>query len=399
MGRFLFVVPPLTGHVNPTVAVAAELERRGHEVAWTGIQGETEAMLPEGATFFAATSDEVAAVSRERHNRDPNMRGAAAYKYLQEEVLAPMAKHTVDGIDAAVDSWGADVLVVDQQALGGAIVARRRALQGRPIPWATSATTSAELIDPLSGLPKVSAAMHQVRVDLQVAHGIPTDVAEQGDLRISPDLVVAYTSPHLVGEGLTEDAAAAPITYVGPATLGRPETDEFNWDLLDPAKPTVLVSLGTLNAKAGEKFWRVASDAFRDQPWQGIFVTPPELVPDAPANVVVRARVPQLAVLRRTDAVVTHAGHNTVCEALAAGLPMVVAPIRDDQPVVADQVVRACAGVRVKFARVKPEGLRAAIIQALGDEQMRAAAKRISAEFASYGGAPAAAEALESLLP
>lgn len=36
MSRFLFVVPPLTGHINPTVAVGAELTARGHEVAWAG---------------------------------------------------------------------------------------------------------------------------------------------------------------------------------------------------------------------------------------------------------------------------------------------------------------------------------------------------------------------------
>ncbi|MCD6641151.1 MAG: hypothetical protein LT071_14730, partial [Nocardioides sp.] len=315
MSRFLFVVPPLTGHVNPTIVVAAELERHGHDVAWTGIPGETEAMLPPGARFLPAASAEIAAHSVERSKRDANLRGASAYKFLQEEVLVPMAKHTVDGIDAAVDTWSPDVLVVDQQALGGAIVARRRDLV-----WATSATTSAELSDPLGGLPKVSEAMHRIRVDLQTAHGIDAEVAEQGDLRISPHLVLAYTSPQLVREQLTEAAAAAPICFVGPTTLGRPEPDDFDWQLIDPSTPTVLVSLGTLNAKAGARFWEVAAEAFRDQPWQGIFVAPPELVPDPPANVVVRPRIPQLAVLRRSDAVVTHAGHNTVCESLAAGL-------------------------------------------------------------------------------
>ncbi|MEO6629508.1 MAG: glycosyltransferase, partial [Aquihabitans sp.] len=57
----------------------------------------------------------------------------------------------------------------------------------------------------------------------------------------------------------------------------------------------------------------------------------------------------------------------TVCESLAAGLPLVLAPIRDDQPVVADQVVRAGAAVRVEFNRVKAPDLRSAILQALTD--------------------------------
>ena len=114
---------------------------------------------------------------------------------------------------------------------------------------------------------------------------------------------------------------------------------------------------------------------------------------------VVRSRVPQLAVLQRVQAVVSHAGHNTVCESLAAGLPLVVAPIRDDQPVVADQVVRAGAAVRVKFSRVRAEALREAIHQVLTDADLRAAARRISTSFAAAGGAPAAASALEALVP
>jgi MGT family glycosyltransferase len=391
--RFLFVVPPFTGHVNPTVPVAAELVARGHEVAWTGLPGVVEALLPDGAPFLPATSQEVATYVEEMAERPQELRGAAAFKFLQEEVLLPLAGAMVDGVDAAVDAFDADVLVVDQQALAGAVVARRRHM-----PWATSATTSAELVDPLAALPKVAESMHSLRVDLQVAHGIPEAEAAEGDLRLSPHLVLAYTSELLTGP-LPE---IPQVRFVGPSTLGRPEQDDFPWDRLDDpdasgARPAILVSLGTLNAEAGERFWTVAADACREQPWQGVFVAPDELVPDPPANVIVRAQVPQLALLRRMAAVVSHGGHNTVCETLAAGLPLVLAPIRDDQPVVADQVVRAGAGVRVKFARVKAPDLTAAIVTAIDDPALRAAARTLQASFAAAGGAAAAATQLESL--
>lgn len=388
MARFLFVVPPFTGHVNPTIAVAAELGRRGHDVAWTGLPGATEALLPEGARFVPATSPEVAAYVDELGDRRPDLRGAAAFKFLQEEVLLPLAAAMVEGVDAAVDAFGADVLVVDQQALAGAVVARRRGL-----PWATSATTSAELVDPLAGLPLVAEAMHRARVELQVANGVDPEVAEAGDLRVSPHLVVAYTTAELV----PDVAIDAPTCFVGSSTTGRTEVDDFPWDRLADGRPTVLVSLGTLNADAGERFWAAAADACRDAPWQAVFVAPAELVPDPPPNVVVRGRVPQLALLARVQAVVSHAGHNTVCESLAAGVPLVLAPIRDDQPVVADQVVRAGAGVRVKFTRVKAADLRSAIETALADPGLRAAAARIASSFAAAGGPVAAADALEAL--
>ncbi|MEO6629887.1 MAG: nucleotide disphospho-sugar-binding domain-containing protein, partial [Aquihabitans sp.] len=390
MARFLFVVPPFAGHVNPTVPVAAELVQWGHEVAWTGLPGSVEALLPDDAPFWAATSPEVAAYVADAGARRPDMRGAAAFKFLQEAVLLPLAAAMVDGVDAAVEAFEPDIMIVDQQALAGAVVARRRGMV-----WATSATTSGELVDPLAGLPLVATAMHRARVDLQIAHGVDPSVAALGDLRISPHLVVAYTTEALAGDV----AIAAPVAFVGPSTLGRPEIDDFPWDQLDDSRPKVLISLGTLNADAGERFFAVAAEACRDQPWQAIFVAPEAMVPHPPSGAIVRARVPQLAVLARVDAVVSHGGHNTVCESLAAGLPLVLAPIRDDQPVVADQVVRAGAGVRVKFNRVKAPDLRSAILQALTDPELRRSAAVVAASFAVAGGAQAAAEALVGLVP
>lgn len=93
----------------------------------------------------------------------------------------------------------------------------------------------------------------------------------------------------------------------------------------------------------------------------------------------------------------SHGGHNTVCEALARGLPLVVAPIRDDQPVVAQQVVAAGAGVRVRFGRVRPRDIAEAVDAVLSRPAYRAAARRIQASFAAAGGPAAAARALEEL--
>jgi len=50
--RFLFVVPPLTGHVNPTVSVARALAARGHDVAWAAHPGTVRSILRTG-TFTA----------------------------------------------------------------------------------------------------------------------------------------------------------------------------------------------------------------------------------------------------------------------------------------------------------------------------------------------------------
>lgn len=389
--RVLVVVPPLAGHVNPTVAVGAELRRRGHEVAWTGVPGATEALLPADARFLPCAPAEVGAVAGDVAQRAHGTRGAAALKFLWEDVLVPLARHMRPGLEGVVDDWAPDVVVSDQQALAGAVVAWTRDL-----PWATSATTSAQLTGPLDALPLVKRWLDDQLVSLQVEAGVAAGVARQRDLTVSPHLVLAFTTEALVGPV----PLPPQVRFVGPSLADRVEdVDGFPWEHLDGDDPGVLVSLGTLNAEAGARFWAAAAEAFDGLDARGVFVAPAGMVPAPPANVVVRPRVPQLALLERVVAVVSHGGHNTVCEALAQGRPMVLAPIRDDQPIVAAQVVAAGAGVRLTFGRIRPAPLRAAVERALADPDLAAGAARVRESFRQAGGPAEAATLVESLIP
>jgi MGT family glycosyltransferase len=388
MARFLFVVPPLSGHVNPTVSLGGELRRRGHEVAWTGLPGAVDPLLPADATFLPAGSPQAAGYVDDLRERSRGLRRAAAFKFLWENVLLPLGYAMAEGVDEVVEAWQPDVLVADQQTLAGGAVACRRRLR-----WATSATTSAELVDALAGLPRAEQWVDDQVSAFQQAIGMPEGLASNHDLRFSEHLVLVFSSRRLVGEHRSFPATYA---FVGPSISDRPEPHDFPNDWLDPALPHVLVSLGTVNDQAGERFFAVAAEALAGEPLQAVFVAPPGLVAEAP-NILVRERVPQLALLPHLDAVVSHGGHNTVCETLAHGLPLVVAPIRDDQPIVAEQVVQAGAGVRVQFGRVRPVDLRQAVRTVLDEPAYRAAAGDIRESFEAAGGAPAAASRLESL--
>jgi MGT family glycosyltransferase len=384
--KVLFVVPPLTGHVNPTVSVGRALAARGHTVAWAAHPGTVRALLPPDARVLplpeAVSAGHVAAVT----DRARTARGAAALKFLWEDFLIPLARSMRPGVDAAVTEFAPDVLAVDQQAIAGALVARQRGL-----PWATLATTSAGVVDPLAGLPQVERWLRDLLAGLAAEVG----VSSTGQVELSPHLVIAFTTAALVGP---IDRFPAHYRFVGPSIADRPEPTEFPWDALR-ARPRVLVSMGTVNAEASGRFYTTTLAALAELAAQVILVAPPELVDPstAPANFLVRRYVPQLALLAHVDAVISHAGHNTVCEALAHGLPLVVAPIKDDQPIVADQVVAAGAGLRVKFGRVQPAELRAAVERVLNEPGFRDAAGRVRASFAAAGGAEAAATALEGL--
>jgi len=94
---------------------------------------------------------------------------------------------------------------------------------------------------------------------------------------------------------------------------------------------------------------------------------------------------------------VCHAGLNTVSEALAHAVPLVLAPIAHDQPVVAAQGAAAGAGIRVRFEAAEPQRLRAALLTVLDDPSYPAAAQRLRESFRAAGGAGVAADHLVAL--
>lgn len=399
MARFLFVVPPLTGHVNPTVALGGELRRRGHEVAWVTYADVAGSILPDDATVYRIGDESYQELTESLRTRSQRLRGASALEFLWRDFLLPLALVMTPGVDDVVDRFKPDVLVVDQQTFAGALVAQRRGLV-----WVTSATTSAELVDPFQGLPKVGQWVRDGLATLQRDHGI--DPSGACDPRFSNHLVLAFTSGALTG-AVTLPDGSGPCVLVGPSLAPHDDTDprwrvgDFPIDWLGGEGHRVLVSLGTVSMGAGERFFKAAVEAVAGSSLRAVLVATPDVLGPGPLpdNVLVRPRIPQLAVLEHVDAVVTHAGHNTVCEALANGLPLVLAPIRDDQPVVADQVVRAGAGIRVRFARAGASDLRAALTAVLDEPSYRRAARAVQRSFEEAGGAPAAADALEGLLP
>jgi len=391
VGRFLVVVPPLVGHTNPTVPLGRELVQRGHAVAWAGHPEVIADLLPRGATFLpVADAVPPAIVDATNARLEKRTGGIGGFASLWETCILPLAHHMLPGTFVAVDEFRPDALLVDQHALAGAAVAEARGL-----PWATSATTSADLVDPIEALPKVAGWLHEQMAGVLVAAGVGAERAAAVDPRFSPHLLLAFTVADLVGS-----VASLPPHYafVGPSFGDRPHDPSFPWDWLEGDTPTVLVSLGTLNWKTGERFFAVVAEAFRGLDVRAVVVAPADLMPDPPPNVLLRSWVPQLALLPHLDAVVCHGGHNTVCESLSHGIPLVIAAIRDDQPIIADQVVRSGAGVRVKFTRVSPPELRAAVGAVLGDPRHRAAAARLRASLDGAGGPAAAADRLEALL-
>lgn len=365
--RFLFVVAPLFGHIAPMRGTAERLTARGHEVAWAGAGGWLREVLGPSAVVFDCAPRRFADTSL----RPPDLRGPAAFRFLVDEYLVPLATTMFPAVVDAVERYRPDVVLADQYTWAGGAAAHRVG-----VAWATSAPTTAELVEPL---PAGIAAW--------VTSRLATAVPAEPDPRWSPWLVLAYTTPDLV-----RPVTVPPqVRWVGP-TLLPPGSWTRPWP---ERRPLVVVTLGTANDVAGQRFLRVCGEALAARTdLNTLLIDPSRGSSTFGGNVVVSPWVPYTAVVRQASLVICHSGQNTACDALWYGVPLVVAPIRDDHPAVAAQVVAAGAAVRLRFARAGAAQVVAAVDTVLGDPSYAAAAARIGDSFRSAGGADAAADAL-----
>jgi zeaxanthin glucosyltransferase len=378
MARFLFVVVPLVARVWPAVAIGDALVAAGHEVAWCGPENDLRPLVAPGAAIYP---------TGKRSYRQTSQMGMAAVRELWEEYVIPLNRFIARSVDRAVAEYQPDVVVADQYALAGVLAAQKRDVR-----WATLASGVLELTPPTPDY----GLQEWIRSKLAQLLAAAGRAGDDGlDLRFSPYLVIATTTPSLIG--------AVPIpehwVLIG-ATLGSRRTDpSFCWDWWDPDQRHVLVTVGTISGHWVRGFLARMMTAL--EPMAGrvqvVLNTPADSVPQPPVNVLVAPRVPMLELMPRMDAVVCQAGQSTVNEALVHGVPLVVAPIRLGEPLTAEHVTRAGAGVAVSLEQATPEQLAAAVTAVLEEPAYRAHARRLAGEFSAAGGAGAAAERLIAL--
>jgi MGT family glycosyltransferase len=174
----------------------------------------------------------------------------------------------------------------------------------------------------------------------------------------------------------------------------------FPWDQLD-GRPLVYGSLGTLQ-NGSEHVFQTIAEACSGLDAQlvlslGGSKDPAELG-NLPGHPVVVRYAPQLPILKRAAAVITHAGLNTTLESLAEGVPLVAIPLGNDQPGVAARIEHHQAGMVVPLRKLTVKRLRGAIDAVLRNEIYCSAAKRLQTEICKVDGLEMATDIIENSL-
>jgi UDP:flavonoid glycosyltransferase YjiC (YdhE family) len=192
----------------------------------------------------------------------------------------------------------------------------------------------------------------------------------------------------------------ASVAHVGPiAEEAVPSPWVPPWPDGD-GRPLAVVTLGTTYMHQEGVLRRVLA-ALDGVGARVLVLTGPELdpseVPGGP-GVRVESYVPHAAVLPHAAVVISHGGMGSLLGAFRAGVPSVCVPLGRDQ---ADNAAAAAErGAAIALPGDASSGrLRAAVTEALASPALRDGARRMAGALAACGGASAAADEVEQLVP
>jgi zeaxanthin glucosyltransferase len=121
----------------------------------------------------------------------------------------------------------------------------------------------------------------------------------------------------------------------------------------------------------------------------------PEQIAPVPKNTIVVNHAPQLELLKTASVCMTHAGFNTVLEALTQGVPQVAIPVTHDQPGVAARIAAHQTGVVTALEKLTVSHLATLVNEALNNPIYRDNARKFQQTIAKTNGLSRAADLLE----
>ncbi len=412
MSHIGLLCPPTPGHLNPMSTLGRALQRRGHRVTMFQLADLRERSEREGLEF--APLGEGLVKPGELGDALEQLGRLAGFRALRFTIrwAGHLARVVLDTAPAALSAAKVDLAIIDQNEPAGASVAshlklpfvnvahiplNREANMPPPfVPWPFSESALARLRNRMGYriadalLTPLTSAVNRRRREW----GLPW--LKGPDDSFSP-LAQLCTLPEELDFPRSELPSC--LHYLGPFIDASRTCVPFPWDKLD-GRPLVYASFGTLQNRRQEQFSAVA-DACAELDVQLVLSAGGgEIVTEGlKGSPIVVPYAPQLELLPRASVVVTHAGLNTVLEALYFGVPMIAIPVTNDQPAVAARLARYGAGKVVNLNQLAGGHLRQAIAQVLSDGEYRRRAQEMKGAIARAGGVERAADIVEQQLP
>ena len=392
-------------------ALARSLEQRGHSLVLFGIADVESKVRAAGIEFRQIGSqDYPLGILLKLDQQLSTQKGLNVFRFTVERVKNYTRMILRDAPAAILDS-GVEVLLVDEADPAGTVAEFLRLpfvsiacfpplVRSDLIPpfvfgWKYNAGLLGRLRNRVGGmlLSRFAAPVLAVLNAKRREWGLP-------ELRHASDMLSPLAQITQLPAALEFPVPNLPLNlhYTGPFVDPQVrQAVSFPWERLD-GRPLIYASMGTLQNRLDHVFRTIAKacDGLHAQLIisLGGGMQPEELGP-LPGNPLVIGYAPQLEILSRASAVITHAGLNTTLEALSEGVPLVAIPLGNDQPGVAARIAYRNTGLVVSLKKLSVKRLRRAVQIVLTDDSYRSSAKSLQAAIRSADGLKTATDLIE----
>jgi zeaxanthin glucosyltransferase len=402
MTHFGLICPPFTAHLNSFAALGEELVRRGHRATFI-LNADAQVRGTELPVVRVHARHRDPPVAQVLRNATRPSGLAGTLRTIAES--AALTGQLCEGGLLAFRRQGIEAVIGDQLEPAAGLLARAAGLPlvsvacalpinrapGVPLPFldwpfddsprgAERARFAEKTGEVLSWRQRATLIRWSKRLGLRQVLRTPEDCL--GAVQIA-QVVRGYDLPR---------PEPWPFHAVGP--LRRPADDTTDLPFTpDPSRPLVFATFGTLQG-GRPALWRKLADAVHACDAQLVIAHGGLLSPDeetATGADHVHAFLPYRSVLRHSALCITHGGSNTVLDALACGVPLLIQPFAFDQKGNLARVVHHGLG-----ERLAKRGLAAQIGRMLLDPDVRNRCSVLAGEIASAGGTSRAADVVEA---
>jgi MGT family glycosyltransferase len=402
------------GHFYPLTALGRRLQSRGHDVVYFQVADLERPIREAGLEFRQIGREDFPLGSLQARDKEVGkLEGLAALRCGIRGIVMK-SQMILRDTPVAIRAEGVNGLLVDQIEPAGGTVAEYLGL-----PFVNVAAALPVNLD-VSVPPVTFPWSHRVGLWGRLRNWIGNNASERSFSAVVGTINEqrrAWQLPPINGfnglsSALTQVAqlpAALELPgrrlprgfhHTGPWTdpAGRAPVD-FPWERIDPSRPLVYASMGTLQNRVLRTF-RMIAEACVGLDLQLVISLgggqDPALLADLPGAPIVVGYAPQLDLIRQSALTISHGGLNTALESLACGVPMVVLPVTYDQPGVGARVEWAGVGRSIPVARLTLDRLRVAVRTVLSDPAYRERAGLLRSNIAAADGLNRAADLIES---
>ncbi len=375
MARVIWACWDGGGNLPPSLGIATELQRRGHDVSFHGRPDMVDRAQAAGlaATALLSARDDI---GRYSFHPMPTVFGFTGSPGVGDELVQ------------VAEAEKPDVLVIDAM-FAAALDAASRIDAPSIVMVHTFANRLREMW--LRGFAMQSES--RARAGYDPPSRARRAVGGERDL-VHVNALAALDGP--APDGGVPVRHGAPVLWAE----NRATPVDLPWSVEDPT-PVVPLSFSTVPEQRDAAVLQTALDALARQPVHEVATTG-QVVGIEELEVPINAYVVPFAdheqLLRRASLVVGHGGHGTTMRTLRAGVPMVAMPATGaDQAGIAMFVQSAGVGIGLERGSGAAT-LGSAAAEVLGDPSYRSRAAEVAELFVGRDGAVVGADAVESVL-